>query len=67
MNKKGKNNMIKVDEDKCEGCGICEAMCPDIFKIENGKSKVISQDYESCGCDIQNVIDSCPDGAISKD
>jgi len=57
--------MLKVDQNKCEGCGVCEAMCPEVFKIENGKSRVIESDYASCDCEIQSVIDSCPEGAIS--
>ena len=53
----------KVNEDLCIGCGTCEALCPTVFKVEDGKSKVISED---CGaCDCQSVIDSCPVSAIS--
>jgi len=60
--------MIKVDQEKCQGCGVCEAMCSEVFKMDdNGKSQVITQDYESCDCNIQDVIDSCPEGAIIKE
>jgi ferredoxin len=53
----------KVNEDLCIGCGTCESMCPTVFKVEDGKSKVISED---CGtCDCQSVVDSCPVSAIS--
>ena len=58
--------MIKVDQEKCTASGVCEALCPEVFKLEE-KSTVINQDYEAVGCDIQNVIDSCPDEAISKE
>ncbi|MFZ2226201.1 MAG: ferredoxin [Candidatus Moraniibacteriota bacterium] len=55
----------KVNEDLCIGCGTCESLCPEVFKIEDGKSKVIAED---CGeCDCQNVIDSCPVSAISME
>lgn len=55
----------KVNEDLCIGCGTCESLCPEVFKIEDGKSKVIVED---CGeCDCQNVIDSCPVSAISME
>jgi len=54
---------INVNEELCIGCGTCESMCPATFKIEDGKSKVISED---CGdCDCQGVVDSCPVSAIS--
>jgi len=53
----------KVNEDLCIGCGTCEAMCSTVFKVEDGKSHVISED---CGdCDCQSVVDSCPVSAIS--
>jgi ferredoxin len=54
-----------VDEDICIGCGTCESLCPEVFKVEDGKSHVIADD---CGdCDCQNVIDSCPVSAISME
>jgi ferredoxin len=32
---------IKIDKDKCLGCGTCVAMAPEVFEIgEDGKSKV---------------------------
>ncbi len=55
----------KVNEELCIGCGTCEAMCPTVFKVEDGKSHVISDD---CGdCDCQSVMDSCPVSAISME
>jgi ferredoxin len=52
-----------VNEELCIGCGTCEALCPKIFKIEDGKSKVIAED---CGdCDCGEVVSSCPVNAIS--
>ncbi|MFZ2192735.1 MAG: ferredoxin [Candidatus Moraniibacteriota bacterium] len=55
----------KVNEDLCIGCGTCESLCPEVFKVEDGKSKVISDDCGSCDC--QSVIDSCPVSAISME
>lgn len=52
-----------VNHDLCIGCGTCESLCPKVFKIENGKSVVISQ--ECLECDLQEVADSCPVSAIS--
>ncbi len=56
---------VKVDENLCIGCGTCEALCPNVFKMENGKSVVIAED---CGdCDCQETIESCPVNAISME
>jgi len=53
----------KVNEDLCIGCGTCEALCSAVFKIENGKSKVIADECKDCNCD--EVVSSCPVNAIS--
>jgi ferredoxin len=59
--------MIKVNQDTCIGCGMCEATCSCIFEIKDGKSVVISQDPSECGCDIDKAISDCPVDAISND
>lgn len=53
----------KVNEELCIGCGTCESLCPNVFKIEEGKSHVIKDDCGDCNC--QEVVDSCPVNAIS--
>jgi len=53
----------KVNAELCIGCGTCESLCPNVFKIEDGKSKVISEDCGDCNC--QEVADSCPVSAIA--
>jgi ferredoxin len=57
---------MKVDQDLCIGCGACVSMCPQVFKLEEGKSKVFSED-QNCACDLQEVADSCPVSAILKE
>ena len=56
-----------VDYDTCIGCGICQGVCPQVFKINcDGKSQVlqcpVNKEYKD------NVIDAeqrCPVIAIS--
>lgn len=56
---------IKVDEEKCIGCGACVASCPKTFKLNReGKAVVINPPGDSED-DIKNMIDSCPTQAIS--
>lgn len=55
----------KVDEELCIGCGTCESLCPKVFKVEDGKSHVISDGCEDCDCD--SVIGACPVAAISME
>jgi ferredoxin len=59
--------VLKVDSDKCIGCGTCVALCPKVFALnKDGKSEVIDQVGDSEE-NIQSAIDACPVGAISWD
>ncbi|MBU2562469.1 MAG: ferredoxin [Nanoarchaeota archaeon] len=56
--------MVKVDKTKCIGCGSCEAVCSEIFKIKDDeKAHVISSKNSKC---LKEAIDICPVDAISK-
>jgi ferredoxin len=56
---------VRVDEDECIGCGTCEGICPEVFRLneEKGKSEVIKAEGGPEGL-IQEAIDSCPVEAI---
>jgi len=55
--------IIKIDEQKCNGCGICANACHEgAIAIIGGKAKLIRDDY----CDgLGNCLPVCPTGAIS--
>jgi len=56
--------MYKVNKEKCIGCGACEAVCPEGFKIgEDGKAEVVSQE-KAKKCDVKDV---CPYEAIEEE
>lgn len=57
---------IKVDKEKCAGCGTCWSMFPELFEAgDDGKSEVKSSDYEAHSYSPDEVIAVCPTGAIS--
>jgi ferredoxin len=54
--------MVKVNSDKCIGCGACAAACPNGFEMKDGKAKVKNAKAK-CAAD---AVDICPVAAISK-
>ncbi len=55
--------IIKIDEEKCNGCGICAKACHEgAISMVDGKAKLLREDY----CDgLGDCLPACPTGAIS--
>lgn len=54
---------LRVDREKCIGCGTCVALCQECFQLdEEGKSEVIKKECETCN--LEDVASACPVGAI---
>jgi len=56
---------IKVDEEKCIGCGTCAALCPECFELKDGTSVVKSENCKCKTCKLKEVVESCPAEAIT--
>ena len=55
--------IIKIDEEKCSGCGICADACHEgAIGMSDGKAKLLREDY----CDgLGDCLPACPTGAIT--
>ncbi len=55
--------VIKIDEEKCNGCGVCASACHEgAIGIVDGKAKLLRDDY----CDgLGDCLPSCETNAIS--
>jgi ferredoxin len=58
-----KRKIIKIDVDKCDGCGLCIPGCPEgALQLIDGKARLISDLF----CDgLGACIGECPEGAIT--
>lgn len=55
--------IIKINEEKCNGCGACAAACHEgAIGMVNGKAKLLREDY----CDgLGDCLPACPANAIT--
>jgi ferredoxin len=59
------SNRVCIDEDECIGCGSCEEICPEVFKLNEDKEKAEVIKPEGGPEDlIQEAIDTCPVSCI---
>ena len=55
--------IVKIDEEKCNGCGLCVPACVEgALQIIDGKARLVSEQY----CDgLGACLGECPQGAIT--
>ena len=58
-----KREIIKIDEEKCDGCGLCIPSCPEgALQIVDGKVKLVKESF----CDgLGACLGDCPQGALT--
>lgn len=55
--------IIKIDEDKCNGCGVCATACHEgAIEMLNGKAHLTRED---CCDGLGDCLPTCPVGAIT--
>ncbi len=52
---------IKINEEKCIGCGVCASLCPKGIAILDGKA-IVTDSNQEC---LKDAFNACPINAIS--
>ena len=57
-----KRKIIRIDEEKCNGCGLCVLTCAEgALQVIDGKARLVSENY----CDgLGACIGGCPEDAL---
>jgi ferredoxin len=57
-----KRKIIQIDEEKCDGCGVCTPSCAEgAIQIVDGKARLIAEKF----CDgLGACLGECPQGAL---
>jgi ferredoxin len=58
---------VRVDEDLCLGCGICEGLAPEVFSMANEPFAEVlldpvPEEYEEA---VRQAAEECPEEAIT--
>lgn len=63
MTTKTIRKIVRIDGEKCNGCGVCVPACAEgAIQVINGKAKLINETY----CDgLGACLGECPQGAIT--
>ena len=58
-----KREIIIIDEEKCDGCGVCIPACAEgALQLVDGKARLVKESY----CDgLGACLNECPQGAIT--
>jgi ferredoxin len=55
---------VTIDRSLCNGYGVCEALAPDVFELDN-EGLAILRTGQSEDDAVREACDNCPMGAIT--
>ena len=65
---------VKVDQEKCIGCGACTAIASEVFSFDEERvakteedNNILDNMSEELKNDVLDALDGCPTSAIYKE
>ncbi len=55
---------VIIHQDQCIGCGMCESICPEVFRMTDEGIAEVYQQPEQITDTVQDAVDSCPVSCI---
>ena len=62
-----KRQIIHIDQEKCNGCGACAAMAPELFIMDEATEKPVLLLSEAPVEDVERAMAFCPHDCIESD
>lgn len=60
--------MLKVNKDKCIGCGACVGTCDEVFDFGDDNLAMVKEQPTSDNLELANeALNNCPTGAIENE
>lgn len=57
---------LKVNEDLCIGCGACQAVCPEVFEVDELAKTIVDTVPKEVEEDAIDAKEGCPTSAIEE-
>ena len=58
---------LKVNSDLCIGCGACQAVCPDVFEVDEVAKVIVDEIPSELEDDAIDAKEGCPTSAIEEE
>jgi len=55
---------VRIDEETCTACGLCEETCPEVFEVNDVAVVKEDADFNALEDEIREAADECPSEAI---